>query len=194
MTLLSVSSPSVRTTTARAAPFSSPGAGAKVCRSESYSAVPPFAKLASMAWMRRGRETASFSGRSDTQCGALEKSITRAASPSGRLSRKRRAPALACLSGSPAIDPEVSMTKVIETGRFTLSNPSSTRRVTATGGLGRTFLGCVGSIPCAGVERRAQRDDGIDGTEAEPRQGRALPLGPEQEGAEGLRGLRAARP
>ncbi len=41
------------------------------------------------------------------------------------------------------------MTKVIETGRFTLSNPSSTRRVTATGGLGRTFLGWAGSIPCA---------------------------------------------
>ncbi len=39
------------------------------------------------------------------------------------------------------------MTNVIDTGRFTLSNPSSTRRVTATVGLGRTFLGWAGSIP-----------------------------------------------
>ena len=100
-----------------------------------------------MAAIRRGRARASGSARSETQCAALEKVITRATPVSGRLSRNSRAPALPWSSGSPSIEPQVSITNVIETGRFTPSNPSSARRVTATGGLGRTFLGCAASSP-----------------------------------------------
>jgi hypothetical protein len=87
------------------------------------------------------------------------------------------------------MDPEVSMTKVMDTGRFTLSNPSSTRRVTATGGLGRTFLGWVGSIPWAASRGAPSAMLGSTGRKPKTGQGGALALRTEQEGAEGLRAL-----
>jgi hypothetical protein len=61
------------------------------------------------------------------------------------------------------MEPEVSITNVTETGRFTLSKPSSTRRVTATGGLGRTFFGWPGSIPCAASSGAASATAGSAG-------------------------------